>query len=741
MKAGDYPMLYGRKPKVEPPDSPMHAASTRVEPPKRLKKMAIFLLAACAFAPTATPLFAMETQPLPPLYPEVGPGTHVLDHDKLLSGATLNDPGFYPSALDWYKANIPFLDVPDKAIQAVYYYRWSVVKRNLRNTGADGYISTEFIPPVGWGNLFNSLNDAAGHHIYEDRWLRDQRYMNDYEKFWYTGSGIKYAHHFSADWLDDAVLARAKVNGDMDFAGKLLPELIIQYDGWNKHFDADMGLYWSIPSYDAMEYEVASLETSKPFSGVPTYRPTLNSYQYGNAMAISEIARLAGNRATARRFLAKAQALRANMLKWLWDPQRQFFYDVIKPGNPQHKRLDTREQIGYIPWYFDIPDAAQTSAWRQLFDPQGFAAKYGPTTAERRSHWYMHDAEDPKGWDGGCCHWDGPSWPFATAQTLTGMANLLNDHHQDVVTVSDYDQLLHTYAATQFKDGHPWVAEAADPDTGRWIYDAEDHSEHYFHSTFDDLVITGLIGLRPQPGRKLVIHPLAPPTWDYFCLENVPYHGHNITILWDREGSHYHHGAGLQVYQDGKLIAHAAQLQKITITMAPARKLATDIAAPWMNAAANLTGHGYPKAIASYNGPQGSPRQAIDGQILYDQYRPASRWTDFRSGDRSDWLGVDFGKPTPVRDVRIYLDGAGGNFGAPKSFTLQYWTGDSWRDAPGQQHTPAKPALDQVNRVTLRSPLTTSKIRVVFVNGKGRYGYVAVTELESWVPPSASANH
>lgn len=718
----------------------MYAASTQGESPKRRTKVAIFLLAACALAPIATPLFAMETQPLPPLYPEIGPGTHILDHDKLLSRATLNDPGFYPSALDWYKANIPFLEVPDKAIQAVYYYRWSVVKRNLKNTGADGYISTEFIPPVGWGNIFNSLNDAAGHHIYEDRWLRDQRYMNDYEKFWYTGSGVKYAYHFSADWLDDAVLARAKVNGDIGFAGQLLPKLITQYDGWNKHFDADMGLYWSIPSYDAMEFEVASLETSKPFSGVPTYRPTLNSYQYGNAMAISEIARLAGDRAAARRFLAEAQALRTNMLKWLWDPQTQFFYDVIKPGNPQHKRLDTREQIGYIPWYFDVPDAAQTSAWHQLFDPQGFAAKYGPTTTERRSRWYMHDAEDPRGWDGGCCHWDGPSWPFATAQTLTGMANLLNDYRQNMVTVADYDQLLHTYAATQFKDGHPWVAEAADPDTGRWIYDAEDHSEHYFHSTFDDLVITGLIGLRPQPGRKLVIHPLVPATWDYFCLENVPYHGHNITILWDRKGSHYHHGAGLQVYQDGKLVAHVTQLRKITVTMAPARKLATDIAAPWINAAANLTGHGYPKAIASYNGPQGSPRQAIDGQILYDQYRPASRWTDFRSGDRSDWLGVDFGKPTPVRDVRIYLDGAGGNFGAPKSFTLQYWTGDSWRDAAGQQHTPAKPALDQVNRVTLLSPLTTSKIRVVFVNGKGRYGYVAVTELESWVPPSAFAS-
>src|SRR5699024_4826734 len=153
--------------------------------------------------------------------------------------------------------------------------------------------------------------------------------------------------------------------------------------------------------------------------------------------------------------------------------------------------------------------------------------------------------------------------------------------------------------------------EAADPDTGRWIYDAEGHSEHYFHSTFDDLVITGLIGLRPQLGRTVTINPLVPASWNYFCLENVPYHGHNITVLWDRDGKHYHHGAGLRVYQDGNLLAHTPRLHKITVTLAPDRQLATDVAAPWINAAANLTGHGFPKAIAAYNGARGSPRQAI----------------------------------------------------------------------------------------------------------------------------------
>lgn len=678
-----------------------------------------------------------DASSLPVVYPEVGAGTHILDHDELLSKATLNDPGWYQPAVDWYKANIPFLDVPDETIQAVYYYRWSVVKRNLRNTGPDGYISTEFIPPVGWGNIFNSLNDAAGHHIYEGRWLRDQRYMNDYEAFWYTGSGVPFAHHFSADWLDDAVLARAKVNGNLQFAENLLPELIAQYHGWDKQFDADMGLYWSIPSYDAMEYEVASLESSKPFSGVPTYRPTLNAYQYGNAMAISQLARLAGKTAIANAFRAKAQALRSNMLKWLWDPERQFFYDIIKPNNPQHEKLDTREEVGYIPWYFDIPGESQSPAWRELLDPQGFYAKYGPTTTERRSRWFMYKAESASGWDGGCCHWDGPSWPFATAQTLTAMANLLNDYHQHIVNAGDYYRLLHNYAATQFKDGHPWVAEAADPDTGKWIYDAEDHSEHYFHSTFNDLVITGLIGLRPRVGRTLVLNPLAPRSWSYFCLENIPYHGHNITVLWDRTGKHYHHGAGLRVYQDGKLIAHAATLQKLTVRMATTRRLPTDTTSPWINVAANPTGSGYPRAIAPYYGPQGSPRQAIDGQILYDQYRPASRWTDFRSGHTTDWLGVDFGKPVPVQDVRLYLVGAGGNYSAPKSYVLQYWTGNAWKDAPHQHHVPAKPAADQLNRITLPEPLTTSKIRVVFTNKGGRYGYVAVTELESWAPPAS----
>ena len=53
-------------------------------------------------------------------------------------------------------------------------------------------------------------------------------------------------------------------------------------------------------------------------------------------------------------------------------------------------------------------------------------------------------------------------------------------------------------------------------------------------------MITGLIGLRPRMDNTVEVNPLIPEgKWDYFCLDNVLYHGRNLTILWDKDGSRY----------------------------------------------------------------------------------------------------------------------------------------------------------------------------------------------------------
>ena len=58
--------------------------------------------------------------------------------------------------------------------------------------------------------------------------------------------------------------------------------------------------------------------------------------------------------------------------------------------------------------------------------------------------------------------------------------------------------------------------------------------------------------------------------WDYFCLDNVLYHGRILTILYDKTGERYGRGKGLHVFVDGEPIAGSPSLRRITGTLAPA---------------------------------------------------------------------------------------------------------------------------------------------------------------------------
>ena len=61
------------------------------------------------------------------------------------------------------------------------------------------------------------------------------------------------------------------------------------------------------------------------------------------------------------------------------------------------------------------------------------------------------------------------------------------------------------------------------------------------------------------------VNPLVPEqTWGYFCLDNLLYHGQRLTVLWDADGRRYGRGVGLRVLADGKEIAGAPALRRVT---------------------------------------------------------------------------------------------------------------------------------------------------------------------------------
>lgn len=713
--------------------SPLRTGATA-----RRLRILVAAVAAFAFAafPAADPAGASRRPSLDATadgpYPSVGAGTHFLNDASYLGG--FNEPG-------WYEANIPFVDLPDATLQKVYYYRWRVWKEHLRYTDPkDGWMSTEFLDCCGYAAPYQAIDAAAGHQITEGRWIRDQKYDDDYIRFWLTGPGAgakpavdavnadttDWAHEYSV-WLATAAYEQAETTGDHTRVASLLPALVRQYRGWDKQFNAELGLYWSVPVWDAMEFSASSYESSDPYHGGAGYRPTLNSYQYGDAEAISHIADLVGDRSLAGEYAKRAADLKSAMQKWLWDSKRGFYYAMARDGNPDHRLSGSREEIGYIPWMFGAAQPQDSTAWTQLLDPQGFASPYGPTTAERRSPTFMKDA-------GNCCRWDGPSWPYATSQTLTGLANLLDDYPaQSTVTKDDYAAALETYAKTQTKNGKPYVAEAHDPDQASWIYDGYNHSEDYNHSTFNDLVLSGLLGLRPQMGDKLRVQPLVPSSWDHFAAENVPYHGHNVTVLWDRDGSHYGQGAGMRIYVDGGLVRSSSTLQSTTV---PVGRVVAAQADDLVNDAANPLRQGYPKPITSYTWTYDNPWNALDGKVWYNEVPEGTRWTNYSSPNAQDYYGVDFGAPTSISDIRWYGYDDGGGVRPAAAYRLQYWDGSAWQDVPHQTRSSEQPVGNGLNRITFPA-LKATQVRLLFTNPSG--AYVGVSEFESWTPSSPDA--
>ena len=331
--------------------------------------------------------------------------------------------------------------------------------------------------------------------------------------------------------------------------------------------------------------------------------------------------------------------------------------------------------------------------------------------------------------DTNCCHWDGTSWPFDTSMILTGLANLLQDYAaQSFVTKQTYDTLLSQFATQQHKNGVPYIAEAANGDTGQWVYDASDFSEHYNHSSFVDLVLTGLLGIKPQADNSVQLKPLVPDSWAYFAVQNVPYHGHLLTIIWDQTGTHYNAGAGLQVCQDGARIYQASTVGNATVSVAapviPAATTPLDNVAAnawtadqdwfkgWDNRTYTAT---YPKISASYtntasNGKRcrsadnprcvnayDTPLKAIDGFIRYD-VMPDDRWTNAGSPNATDYLTVDFGQQRSINEVKIYTYDDGKNVRVPQSFDVQYLVGQHLDLRPGASQDPHRTGCQRPQR-------------------------------------------
>ncbi len=276
----------------------------------------------------------------------------------------------------------------------------------------------------------------------EGRWIHDNTIMDQDLYYWMRGdNGKPFDTHKFGSWTIWSAYQRYLVNHDKQFIVGLLPDFLRDYTDWEKTHLAPNGLYWQKETQDAMEDGINGSRQAD------FRRPTISSYMgMATPWPSPKSAKLAGKPDLATEYETKAASIKKAVQDILWDKDAQFF----KQQWPDGYLSSFREEIGFAPWYFELPDKNKgyEAAWAQLTDPTGFAAPFGITTAERRAPGFRTHGS------GHSCEWDGAIWPFSHLADAHGRWPM---YFQSIIpnrpSRADYIAALQTYAKSQFMDG------------------------------------------------------------------------------------------------------------------------------------------------------------------------------------------------------------------------------------------------------------------------------------------------
>ena len=521
---------------------------------------------------------------------------------------------------------IPRFESSDADIDAAYWYRWRVVLEHLRrdvNVGGGragdksydyGWALSEFLPHVNWQGPSGTINCAYGHHSAEARWLRAPEILDNYSSFWYRHPKVDIRYTW---WPAHAAYERALLDGRVDDTVRVLwPHLRA---GYRKFVDRSLAM---TPGGAPCVWQAAHDEGQENSVGLDGCRPLTNSAMYAEARALERIARWLGDADAAAAYAEDATKWKT-AVRALWHPELKFFVtrtlkppagraDDIKRGRtkvgclmctkrrqthcpPEWKDgelVDVRELAGLSsPWYFGAADDARyAEAFAQLTADGGFGAKWGLRTAERRHSCYNFSTN--------CVtSWHAPVWPFESSKLLTGLARALAGPHAAAAarhgaTPAAFADHLRTYArmhtrgaAEDVAAGVPFVGESFHPDDGFWLtrrlmfqrkmHEEKRRGDHYFHSTYVDNVLSGLVGLRVElddaadiTSARLVVQPLfAADQFAYVAATRVLVRGRDVAVAWDRDGSRYGGRAGLSVWVDGRAAAHSPEPRRLEVPL------------------------------------------------------------------------------------------------------------------------------------------------------------------------------
>ncbi len=481
----------------------------------------------------------------------------------------------------WFADNVPAFTCSDKALEKMYYYRWYVLKKcslNPRQYAPNHPYPDRVMYEGVAGRWFTKvIGLPLPLQIMEARWLNDKtiaagqaRVALTKDDFFdylnWTPFAIWQLHLVApSETLIQAALPKMKKFVAMEAAkdedGDALPTT---WGSWITGMEYQPSFhYFTSPRWDHTKGD--EFVTDDQLTKDPAiYKRFLSvervdeaTYYFLNNLAIGKAAALTGDAPTAGEYMARAEKIRRAVKAKMWDEKTEFFYD-LHPTTDE-KAIEAKQADGFFPFLFGLlAGKDQAGVFNHLLNPKEFWTAYPVPSVSQDSPafdagglWKVGPAASPEKPYRYVCNWNGPTWVFSNALVLDALgsaAQLTNDERLSAAFL----ELLKRHTKMQFRHADwsvPCVVEHYNSQTGeplRWLAD-------YFHSSYNDLLIRFLIGLRPREDELIEIAPLVRPPLR-FSIQEVRYRQHKISISFHRV---------MSISVDGKEIFHRPKVEKI----------------------------------------------------------------------------------------------------------------------------------------------------------------------------------
>jgi alpha,alpha-trehalase len=284
---------------------------------------------------------------------------------------------------------------------------------------AEGYLKYDYLIPAGfykqmwdWDGFFIGCY-LASHKKADTKYLRGwvMNFVNGIDKNGYiagcmTTKGPRpiFGKFAMKPFLSQGAYFASVYSGSFSWITPVYEKIkkVLEYRE-KTEYDPKYGLFfWDIAIQSGADNNPALTNDTTDRSAI--LAADINTFQLREYIAMMKIAKQLGKTADVKMFKAKADTLKARMIKYLWFPEKQSFFNVRRDNG---KAIERVTYSNFVPLFQGILPIEEGRAMikRYLLSPQYMLSKYGIRSLS---------AADPD-YNNACIiipysNWQGPLW-------------------------------------------------------------------------------------------------------------------------------------------------------------------------------------------------------------------------------------------------------------------------------------------------------------------------------------------